>query len=73
MMASTEYEKNLNGVQSAIREAGPILRSDLLRRIRHVNARDLDLIITHLKEAGLVAEKLETGAGRPGKTYVWIN
>jgi hypothetical protein len=73
MMASTDYEKNLNAVQSVTREAGSILRSEVMRRIRHVNAKELDVIIKHLMEAGLVAERFEAGAGRTGKIYEWID
>ena len=72
MMASTDYEKKLNDVQGVIRKAGSILRSEVMRRIRHVNAKELDAIIMHLTEAGLVAEKFDAGAGRTGKRYAWI-
>jgi hypothetical protein len=74
LMSKSDYEVKLNDIKAAIKKAGSITRSNLLRSIRHIDARDLENITNHLAEAGMIL-KLEVkpagGAGRPAKTYEW--
>ena len=75
MMAANEYEANLNAIEAAIRQAGAIQPRELLRKIRHVNARDRDGIVRHLTEAGIVECVAVTpgrAGGRPTIVYRWL-
>lgn len=73
LMARSSYESDLNDVKKAIRSAGTVTRSNLLRTIRHLDARNIENITNHLADAGII-EKLETkpeGLGRPTRLYRW--
>ena len=73
LMSKSNYEADLNDVKKAIKTAGTITRSNLLRTIRHLEARSIENITNHLAEAGII-EKLETkpeGLGRPTRLYRW--
>ena len=77
MMSRSNYEADLNEVKKEIKEAVVITRSNLLRAIRHINARDLENITNHLAGAGII-EKQETKpnskpelGGRPITSYRW--
>jgi hypothetical protein len=71
MMASNDYEKNLNKVRAAIRKApgGVITRSDLMRAVRGISPRDMDGFVQRLKETGEIDIEDEPTAGRGAKRY----
>ena len=73
MMASSDYEQKFNAIRSAFEEAGWMSKNDILRRIRHVNARERDEIVKHLRDGGWieVADKPSRG-GRPAVGWKWV-
>ena len=71
MMSSSEYEAKFNLIRNVVREAGQITRSDLLRKVRSIGARERDDIIRHLIEAAWIAEVQITSKGRTAKGWRW--
>lgn len=60
-MVENLVEANRAAVLAVIRRKGKVSRSQLLRRIRHINARDMRDIISTLQDAHcIVEEKIET-------------
>jgi hypothetical protein len=77
MMAPNEYGNDKNRVKDAIKKAGTISRSELLRQVQHVKSTELNGILDQLHEANLIAtlasgDEPKKGAGRPSKSYRWI-
>ena len=72
-MATTEYEARMNLFRNVFRQSkdGWTSRTDLLRQIRSISARDRDDIIRNLKEAGLISEEIRRGGGRPSLGWRW--
>ena len=71
MMSSNEYEAKFNLIRNVVREAGQITRTDLLRKVRSIGARERDDIIRHLIEGGWIAEVQITSKGRTARGWRW--
>jgi hypothetical protein len=71
-MAENEVETKLNQVRNVIMDAGQITRSDLLRQIRSLNARDIKDAIDHLIGAGWVQKVKISTKGRPADGWKWL-
>ena len=77
MMAPNEYGNDKNRIKAAIRKAGTISRSDLLKKVQHVKAYELNGMLDQLHEARFIepvgiGDEPKKGAGRPPKSYRWI-
>ena len=71
MMSSNEYEAKFNLIRNVVREAGQITRSDLLRKVRSIGARERDDIIRHLIDGAWISEVQITSKGRTARGWRW--
>ena len=72
-MAENEQEAKFNRIRNVIMDARRITRSELLRQIRSINARELNEIITHhLIGAGWVRKVRIKTKGRTAEGWEWI-
>lgn len=72
-MVKNWIEENRNTVLSVIRKAKKIKRSALLRRVRHISARDMRDIIGMLIEAECIVETVEReGRYKPLTSYEYV-
>lgn len=72
-MVKNWIEENRNTVLSTVRKAKTISRSKLLRKVRHISARDMRDIISMLIEAECIIEVVEKeGRFKPLTSYQYI-
>ena len=72
MMARNEHEERVNAVSTAVRSKGTIAQSELLRTCRHINSRELGMIIDQLVGARVIERGEVPGRGRPKAIYAWL-
>lgn len=76
LMFGSEYEGKLNKVKEAIRKAHSVRRSELLRQLQYIEARELTRIADHLKEADTILigtpDDEKKKHGRNAIYYTWI-
>ncbi len=71
-MVENRIEADRNAVLAVIRSKKEITRSQLLRKIRHISARDMRDIIGILCEANQIVEVREAAKTRPVVSYQYI-
>jgi Bifunctional DNA primase/polymerase, N-terminal len=72
MMARNDHEEKVNAVSAAVRGKGTMSRSELLRMCRHINGRELGMIIEQLIGAGIIHRAEVPGSKRPKTVYEWL-
>jgi hypothetical protein len=71
-MAENELESKFNRIRNLIMDAGLITRSNLLRQLRSISARERNDIIKHLIEEGSVKEVQIATKGRAVVGWKWL-
>lgn len=71
-MVENWIEANRKAVLAVIRKAKTISRSEVLRRVRSISARDMNDILKLLEEAGCIVSKTERTGGRHAMSYRYL-
>lgn len=73
LMATNDYEQKFNAIRNAIEQAGWLSKYNLLRKVRHITARERDEIVKHLTEGGWIRLSQQASkGGRPAVGWQWV-